>query len=96
MHCRILMNPYTQAPVVLQLFVIEPFDDTVAVIDLIVVGTAPDQVCGPAAGPIRRVSSDALDQPVDLVAAQRGHGGGYRERIGGPIVILLEKNLLVP
>jgi hypothetical protein len=55
---------------VLQLFVTEPFNDTIAVIDLIVVGTAPDQVCGPAAGPIRRVSSDALDQPVDLAPAQ--------------------------
>ena len=41
------MNPYIQSTtVVRQLFVSEPLYDTIAVVDLVVVGTAPNQVFG--------------------------------------------------
>jgi hypothetical protein len=40
------VNPYTQAQVVRQLFVSEPFSDTIAVVDLTIFGTAPNQVFG--------------------------------------------------
>jgi len=63
------MNPYTQAPVVRQLFVTEPFNNTIAVIDLIVAGTAPNQVFG--LGSVTRISSPALNLPIDLAPAQR-------------------------
>jgi DNA-binding beta-propeller fold protein YncE len=64
------MNPYTQSPVVRQLFVSEPFHNTIAVIDLVVVGTAPNQVFGVKPGPVRRISSLALNLPVDLAPAK--------------------------
>jgi hypothetical protein len=66
----VLMNPYnTQAPVVRQLFVSEPFNNTIAVINLIVLGTAPNQVFG--LGSVSRIRSRSLEYPVDLAPAQR-------------------------
>jgi hypothetical protein len=66
----VLLNPYTTAPgVVRQLFVSEPFSNTIAVVDLVIFGSAPNQVFGP--GAVRRIRSDALSFPVDLAAAQR-------------------------
>jgi hypothetical protein len=65
----VIMNPYTLAPVVRQLFVSEPYYDTIAVIDLIVVGNSPDQVFGLAS--VRRIHSSALNLPVDLTPVHR-------------------------
>ena len=66
----VLMNPYTSIPgVVRQLFVSEPFHNTIAVINLVVVGAAPNLVFGP--GSVSRIYSDALNFPVDLAAAAR-------------------------
>jgi serine/threonine protein phosphatase PrpC len=64
------MNPYTEAPVALQLFVSEPFHDTIAVINLAVFGTAPNQVFALADRRIKRIRSLALNQPVDLAPAE--------------------------
>jgi hypothetical protein len=64
----VLMNPYAPG-VVRQLFVSEPFDNTIAVINLVVFGTAPNQVFG--LGAVSRIRSDSLNFPVDLAAAQR-------------------------
>ena len=66
----VAMNPYTTAPVVRQLFVTEPFNNTIAVIDLVVFGTAPNQVFGLAPGPIVRLGPASLNQPVDLAPAK--------------------------
>jgi hypothetical protein len=64
------MNPYTTTPgVVRQLFVSEPFNNTIAVVNLIVFGAAPNQVFG--LGSVSRISSDALNFPVDRAPAQR-------------------------
>jgi hypothetical protein len=64
----VLMNPYVPsgAPsgTVLQLFVSEPFNDTIAVVNLTNFGTAPDQVFG--LGSVTRISSSDLNMPVDL------------------------------
>jgi hypothetical protein len=68
----VLMNPYnTQAPVVQQLFVSEPFNNTIAVINLVVVNgpTPNNQVFG--LGSVSRISSPSLNLPVDLAAVQR-------------------------
>jgi hypothetical protein len=65
----VIMNPYTTAPVVRQLFVSEPFFDTIAVVNLTIFGTAPDQVFG--LDSVARISSPALNQPVDLTPVQR-------------------------
>jgi hypothetical protein len=66
----VIMNPYIQSTtVVRQLFVSEPFYDTIAVVDLVVVGTAPNQVFG--LGSVSRISSPALNLPVDLTPVQR-------------------------
>jgi hypothetical protein len=63
----VLMNPYTGgAP---QLFVTEPFNNTIAVINLVVVGTAPNLVFG--LGSVSRISSRSLKLPVDLAAVRR-------------------------
>jgi hypothetical protein len=65
-----LMNPYTPTPgAAWQLFVSEPFNNTIAVINLIIFGTAPNQVFGP--GSITRITSSWLKLPVDLAPAQR-------------------------
>lgn len=64
----VLMNPYVPsgAPLstVLQLFVSEPFNNTIAVVNLTIFGTAPNQVFG--LGSVSRLSSLALNLPVDL------------------------------
>jgi hypothetical protein len=65
----VIMNPYTQAPVVRQLLVSEPYYNTIAVIDLIVVGNSPDQVFGLAS--VSRIRSSALNLPVDLTPVHR-------------------------
>jgi hypothetical protein len=58
----VLMNPYTGAAP--QLFVSEPFNNTIAVINLVVAGTAPNLVFG--LGSVSRISSRLLKLPVDL------------------------------
>jgi hypothetical protein len=64
----VIMNPYVSKPgVVLQLFVSEPFNNTIAVIDLIVAGAKPNEVF--ALGDIRRINSPLLNLPVDLAPA---------------------------
>jgi hypothetical protein len=66
----VLMNPYsTQAPVVQQLFVNEPFSNTIAVVNLIVVGTSSNKVFG--LGSVTRIASPSLNLPVDLAPVQR-------------------------
>src|SRR5271167_1530766 len=64
----VLMNPYVPsgapAGTVLQLFVSEPFNHTIAVINLVVFGTAPNQVF--QAGSVSRIRSFELNMPVDL------------------------------
>jgi hypothetical protein len=52
-----------------QLFVSEPFNNTIAVINLVVVGTAPNEVFGLSS--VSRISSPWLNLPVDLAAVQR-------------------------
>jgi hypothetical protein len=68
-----IMNPYTQSTtLVRQLFVSEPFYNTIAVINLVVTGpTSPtnNQVFG--LGSVSRISSPALNLPVDLTPVQR-------------------------
>ena len=65
----VLMNPYTGTSGVQQLFVSEPFNNTIAVINLAPSGTAPNQVFGPVS--VTRLSSPLLKFPVDLAAAHR-------------------------
>jgi hypothetical protein len=66
----VVMNPYTNSStVVRQLFVSEPSYNTIAVLDLVVVGTAPNQVFG--LGSVRRIGSWALRLPVDLAPVKR-------------------------
>ena len=68
-----IMNPYipSSAPsgTVRQLFVSEPFYDTIAVVNLTVSGTAPYQVFG--LGSVTRIRSQALKFPVDLTPVKR-------------------------
>ena len=62
------MNPYTQPPVVRQLFVSEPFNNTIAVVNLVIDGTK--QVF--SLGSVTRIGSLApLNLPVDLAPAKR-------------------------
>jgi hypothetical protein len=66
----VIMNPYTNSStVVRQLFVSEPFYNTIAVLDLVIVGTAPNQVFG--LGSVTRLGSRALNLPVDLTPVER-------------------------
>jgi hypothetical protein len=66
----VLMNPYTATQFAAwQLFVSEPFNNTIAVINLKVVGIAPNQVFGPDS--ITRISSLSLKLPVDLAPVKR-------------------------
>jgi hypothetical protein len=62
-----LMNPYTGAAP--QLFVSEPFNNTIAVINLVVGGTQPNQVFD--RGSVSHISSPSLNFPVDLAPVQR-------------------------
>jgi hypothetical protein len=66
----VIMNPYTQLPVVRQLFVSEPFNNTIAVINLVIGGTVPNQVF--SLDSVTRIGSNAsLNLPVDLAPAKR-------------------------
>jgi hypothetical protein len=66
----VLMNPYTVTPgAAWQLFVSEPFNNTIAVVKLVVFGTAPNQVFGLAS--VSRFTSPSLRWPVDLAAVRR-------------------------
>lgn len=66
----VLMNPYTATPgAAWQLFVSEPFHNTIAVVNLVVFGTAPNLVFGPVS--VSRISSPSLKVPVDLAAVER-------------------------
>jgi hypothetical protein len=66
----VIMNPYTEAPVARQLFVSEPFYNTIAVINLVTFGTDPtNQVFG--LGSVSRIRSHLLNLPVDLAPVQR-------------------------
>jgi hypothetical protein len=66
----VLMNPYTSTPgLSWQLFISEPFNNTIAVVNLVVFGTAPNQVFG--LGSVSRISSNSLNLPVDLAAVHR-------------------------
>ena len=66
----VLMNPYNPPQgVIRQLFVSEPFYDTIAVVNLTVVGTAPYKVFG--LGSVNRIRSTALNIPVDLTPVVR-------------------------
>jgi hypothetical protein len=71
----VLMNPYTATQFAAwQLFVSEPFNNTIAVINLVVAGTAPNQVFGlrpPTSSSVVRISSPSLKLPVDLAAVKR-------------------------
>jgi hypothetical protein len=63
----VIMNPYTQAPVARQLFVSEPFYNTIAIINIY--GAAPDQAF--SFNSVSRISSLALNLPVDLTPVTR-------------------------
>jgi hypothetical protein len=64
------MNPYTATPnAAWQLFVSEPFNNTIAVVNLIIFGKAPYQVFG--LGSVTRISAPSLKLPVDLAPVQR-------------------------
>lgn len=69
----VIMNPYipSSAPsgTIRQLFVSEPFYDTIGVVNLTVFGTAPYQVFG--LGSVTRIRSPALNLPVDLTPVKR-------------------------
>jgi hypothetical protein len=65
----VIMNPYTRAPVVRQLFVSEPFQNSIAVLSLVNFGVAPNQVFGLST--ISRIGSPWLDLPVDLAPVHR-------------------------
>jgi hypothetical protein len=66
----VLMNPYTATPgSAWQLFISEPFNNTIAVINLNVFGTAPNQVFGLSS--VSRISSPFLKLPVDLAPVKR-------------------------
>jgi len=69
----VLMNPYTgtvPGSVPPQLFVSEPFNNTIAVINLVIFGSDPlNLVFG--LGSVSRISSNLLNLPVDLAPVQR-------------------------
>jgi hypothetical protein len=66
----VLMNPYTATPgSAWQLFISEPFNNTIAVVNLTVFGTAPNQVFGLSS--VSRISSPFLKLPVDLAPVKR-------------------------
>jgi len=65
----VIMNPYTQPPVVRQLFVSEPFNNTIAVINLVVIGDVGNQVFNMDS--VTRINSPSLNLPVDLAPVQR-------------------------
>jgi len=68
----VIMNPYVpsnvSSNVALQLFVSEPFNNTIAIINLTISGTKPNQVffLPPSSNNVSRITSTALNMPVDL------------------------------
>jgi hypothetical protein len=67
----VIMNPYVPSDVALQLFVSEPFNNTIAVINLIISGTGTNQVFFfPPSSKVIRITSPALNMPVDLTPAK--------------------------
>ena len=59
---------------VLQLFVSEPFNDTIAVINLVVFPIGPDQIFGlNSVNSVTRISSAVLNMPVDLAPVPLDH-----------------------
>lgn len=69
----VLMNPYNlPTGVVRQLFISEPFTNTIAVIDLVPFTTIPDGFHTVFnMGAIRRLNSSALDLPIDMSPVKR-------------------------
>jgi hypothetical protein len=71
----VLMNPYTATQFMAwQLFVSEPFNNTIAVINLALFGNPLNQVFGlrqPTSSSVSRISSASLNLPVDLAPVQR-------------------------
>jgi hypothetical protein len=66
----VVMNPYNlPAGTVRQLFISEPFRDRIAVVNIVVVGTTPNQVFG--LGTVSHISSPRLKAPIDLAPVQR-------------------------
>jgi hypothetical protein len=65
----VLMNPYTGTGKAPQLFVSEPFNNTIAVINLVVIGADGNQVF--KMDSVTRINSPFLNLPVDLAAVQR-------------------------
>jgi hypothetical protein len=66
----VLMNPYTPTSgPVRQLFISEPFTNTIAVVNLVVFGTPANQVFG--LGSVSRIISPWLNLPVDIAAVKR-------------------------
>jgi hypothetical protein len=66
----VLMNPYNLSSGTLrQLFVSEPFDNTIAVVNLVQFGSPSNQVFG--LGFVSRIRSNLLRFPIDLAAVQR-------------------------
>lgn len=79
-HCKkisprlgVLMNPYNLPPgVVRQVFISEPYTNTIAVVDLVPYTTIPDGFHTVyKMGGIRRLESVAFDTPVDMAPTQR-------------------------
>lgn len=69
----VLMNPYNLPPgVVRQLFISEPFTNTIALVDLIAYTTIPDGFHTVyKMGAIRRFHSSAFDHPIDMSPTKR-------------------------
>ena len=68
----VIMNPYTKSStVVRQLFVSEPFYNTIAVVNLVLAGVAPNQVFWLPPGSVTRIGSRVLNLPVDLTPVKR-------------------------
>jgi pimeloyl-ACP methyl ester carboxylesterase len=87
----VIMNSYVEKPgVALQLFVSDPFHDSIAVIDLTIVGLADSEVF--AAGDICRIHSYPLSSPVNWGDSDRrippAHGDAFREGIAGAELIV--------
>lgn len=69
----VLMNPYNlPTGVVRQLFITEPFTNTIAVVDLVLFTTIPDGFHTVfKMGSIRRLHSSAFDNPIDMAPTKR-------------------------
>lgn len=71
----VLMNPFNLPPgVVRQLFVSEPFNNTIALVDLVEFTTIPDGFHTVyKIGSIQRLHSSAYDLPIDMAPVQRNN-----------------------